>query len=90
MPRDRSMTFGDLIGQLEHLEIACPKSDRLGRYSVRRLAMQYGRDGKLTDWINRMTKDCPRKQSPGLADACGARCPDLLKLAGRSGGDDVA
>jgi hypothetical protein len=42
MPRDGSMTFGDLIGQLEHLEIACPKCDRLGRYSVRRLAMQYG------------------------------------------------
>jgi hypothetical protein len=33
MPRDGAMTFGDLIGQLEALEIACPKCDRVGRYS---------------------------------------------------------
>jgi ATP dependent DNA ligase domain len=30
---DGAMTFGDLIGRLDHLEIACPKCDRLGRYS---------------------------------------------------------
>jgi hypothetical protein len=91
MPRDGSITFGDLIGQLDHLEIACPKCDRLGRYSVRRLALQHGRDGKLTDWIGRMTKDCPRRQSPGLADGCGVRCPDLLNLARQDGqGPDAA
>jgi hypothetical protein len=39
--RDGALTFGDLIGQLDHLEIACPKCDRLGRYSVRRLALQW-------------------------------------------------
>lgn len=90
MPRDGSITFGDLIGQLDHLEIACPKCDRLGRYSVRRLALQHGREGKLTDWIASMTTDCPRKQSVGLSDACGARCRDLTKLARPPGGNDAA
>jgi hypothetical protein len=52
--------------------------------------MQCGREGKLTDWIALMTADCPRKQSPGLADACGVQCPDLRKLASRAGGDDAA
>ena len=85
MPRNGSIAFGDLIGELEHLAIACPKCHRLGRYSVRRLALQYGRDFKLTDWIGLMTKDCPRKNSPGLADGCGVRCPDLLKLARQPG-----
>jgi hypothetical protein len=42
MPRDGARTFGDLFGLT--WEIACPKCDRLGRYSVRRLAVQYGRD----------------------------------------------
>jgi hypothetical protein len=88
MPRDGSMTFGDRIDQLEYLAITCPKCERLGRYSVRRLALQYGREGKLTDWINLMTKDCPCKHSPGLADACGARCPDLSKLARQSSDND--
>ena len=34
----------NLISQLDHLGIACPKCDRLRRYRVRRLAMQHGRD----------------------------------------------
>jgi len=36
---------------------------------------------KVPDWIALMTRDCRRKQSPGLADACAAQCPHLLKLA---------
>jgi hypothetical protein len=87
---DISITFGDLIGQLDHLEIACPKCDRLGRYSVRRLALQYGRNGKITDWIGLMTKDCPLKASAGLAEGCGVRYPDLLRLFLPHGGGDAA
>jgi hypothetical protein len=30
MPRD-ALTFGDLIGKLDHLEIVCPKCGRQGR-----------------------------------------------------------
>jgi len=79
--RGGARTFGDLIGQLDHLEIVCPKCDRLGRYLVHRLAMQHGPDFKLPDWIALMTRDCPRRRSPGLADACAAQCPGLLGLA---------
>jgi len=74
------MTFGDLIGQLEALEIACPKCGRMGRYSVRRLALERGRDYKIPDWISDMTRDCPRKNAPGLADRCRAMCPGLLEI----------
>jgi hypothetical protein len=41
---------------------------------------------KGDDWkteLSDVTKDCPRKASPGLADPCGAQIPDLLKLASR-------
>jgi hypothetical protein len=47
---------------------------------VTTLAEQIGWDGKLTDWLYDLTKDCPRKQSPGLSDPCAARFPDLLKV----------
>jgi hypothetical protein len=70
-----AMTLGYLIGQLEYLAITCPKCDRVGRYSVRRLALQYGRDGRLTDWVGLMTNDCPRKISFGPADGCGGAVP---------------
>jgi len=73
VPRDGACTFGDLIG-------LCPKCDRFGRYLVHRLAMEYGPHFKLPDWIALMTRNCPRRQSPGLADACGAHCPGLLGL----------
>lgn len=43
MPRDGSITFGDLIGQLEYLAIICPKCDRLGRNSLKRLVLARGR-----------------------------------------------
>ena len=48
MPHDGSITFGDLESRLEHVELACPKCDRLGRYSLKRLILARGRDGKLT------------------------------------------
>jgi len=81
MPRDGAITFGDLVGRLDHLEIVCPKCKRFGRYLVQRLATEHGVDFKMPEWIGLMTRDCPRRQSPGLADACAAQCPDLLKLS---------
>jgi len=81
MPSDGAITFVDLIGQLDQLEIACRKYDRLGRYSVRRLASQYGRDGKIADWVGLMSKDSPRKMSRVLPEGgCGVRRPDLSRL----------
>jgi hypothetical protein len=89
MPRDGSVTFGDLLGKLDTLRVTCDKCGRGGRYSVRRLALAHGHDGRLTDWLADLTRDCWRRTSPGLSDPCGARCPDLLKL-GRLGGDPGA
>jgi hypothetical protein len=65
----------------------------LGRYSLKRLILARGRDGKLTEWIEEMTRDCPHRVSPGLANACGARCPELtvgFGGRGRRGPDDAA
>jgi hypothetical protein len=81
MPRDGSMTPRDLVGKLYVLRVECDKCGRRGRYSVASLVDNIGLDGKLTDWLYQLTRDCPRKQSPGLSDPCGARCPELLKLS---------
>jgi hypothetical protein len=51
-----------------------------GQYPVAELDEAIGLDGKLTDWLYGLTKDCPRKRSPGLTDPCGARCPGLPKV----------
>ena len=91
MPRDGSVTFGDLIGKLDVLRFTCDKCERAGLYRVAKLVLQHGHDGRLTDWLNDLARDCPRKQSPGLFDPCGARCLDLSRLAGLGkGGPDAA
>jgi hypothetical protein len=75
-PRD---IFGDLDGKLAVLEIVCEKCKRLGRYSVRRLIEQHGRDARLTDWISDHKATCPLKRS--MSDPCAANRPDLLRIA---------
>jgi hypothetical protein len=64
MPRDDSLTPRNLVEKLDVLVVACDKCGRSGRYRVLRLTEQIGWDGKLTDWLYNLTKDCPRKNSP--------------------------
>jgi hypothetical protein len=42
MPRDGAIIFGDLIGKLDVLEVACDKCGRNGRYAVARLIERIG------------------------------------------------
>ena len=42
MPRDGAIIFGDLIGKLDVLRVACDKCGRVGSYRVARLIEQHG------------------------------------------------
>jgi hypothetical protein len=77
MPRDGAIIFGDLIGKLDVLHVACDKCGRKGRYPVVRLIEQRTRYGKVIDWPAEITADCPKKQAGNMSDQCAARCPDL-------------
>jgi hypothetical protein len=79
MPRDGSLTFGNLRGRLAILEIVCAKCERLGRYSLSRLIEEHGQDERIPDWIADRKSNCPLKQS--MADPCAARRPDLVRIA---------
>jgi hypothetical protein len=80
MPRDGAIIFGDLVGKLDALTVECAKCERRGRYAVGRLIERRGRDGKIVDWLEEITADCPRKIKGSISDRCGARCPDLTKV----------
>jgi len=77
MPRDGATIFGDLIGKLDTVHVACGKCGRSGRYRLRRLIDERGRDAKVIDWMDEITADCPKKMTNSMNDQCGARCPDL-------------
>jgi hypothetical protein len=76
MPRDGTIIFGDPIGKLDVLSVAC----EAGRYQLQRLIDDRGRDAKLIDWLDEITADCPKKIAHNMNDPCGARCPDLPKV----------
>ena len=80
MPRDGAIIFGDLIGKLDVVRVVCSKCERGGAYRLERLIMSRGRDAKIIDWLDEISKDCPRKSGRNMNDQCGARCPDLPRV----------
>ena len=80
MPRNGAITFGDLVGKLDLLEVACAKCGRKGRYAVARLIEQRGPDGKIVDLLSELRSDCPKHQAGDMGDMCAARCPELLRV----------
>ncbi len=84
MPRDGAIIFGDLIGKLDVLNVACEKCERAGRYRLDRLIQDRGRDAKILDWLGEITVTCPKKAVNNWSDQCAARCPDLAALLWRT------
>jgi hypothetical protein len=77
MPRDGAIIFADLIGKVDVLRVACDKCGRDGFYGLSRLIDKRGRDGKVIDWLDELTAECPKKLRGIMNDPCGARCPQL-------------
>ena len=77
LPAHGAITFGELVGQLGRLRIDCPKCGRSGQYRLAVLIAKYGRDQKLSTWIDKLTADCPRRLAKKANDPCDAHCPDL-------------
>jgi len=67
MPHDGAIIFGDLVGKLDVLEVACDKCGRKGRYAVARLIEQRGRDAKVVDFLADITADCRKIATPKSA-----------------------
>lgn len=80
MPRDGAIVFGDLIGKLGVLKIACGKCGRAGHYSLANLIERHGKDGKVADLIDTLAADCPKRKATNFSDRCDARCPDLPRV----------
>jgi hypothetical protein len=56
------------------------RCSRNGRYSVRKLVEQRGRDASMMKWKERLNNDCPKRDVPQLHDRCDLICPVLPKV----------
>jgi hypothetical protein len=72
--------FGDIEGKLDVLRVECTRCPRKGRYSVRKLLEQYGREGSMMAWREQLSVGCPKRDAPQLHDRCDLICPDLPKV----------
>ena len=80
VPRDGAIIFADLIGRLDVLYVHCSKCGRADAYRVQHLIGERGRDGRVIDWLDEITADCPKKRTRDFNDQCVARCPDLPRV----------
>jgi len=51
MPRDGTISVGDLVGRLESSGSRARKCGRAGRYRLERLVAQHRPKAKIPDWI---------------------------------------
>ena len=79
MSRDY-VAFSDIEGKMDVLRVECTRCGRKGRYRVRRLIEQHGRDGSMLRWREQLSADCPKHRAPRLHERCDVLCPDLPKV----------
>lgn len=61
-----AVRLGELLdGGQEQVVITCKPCKRKGRYSVRRLVEDHGRDVAMPDVLKHLTRTCERPQDPG-------------------------
>jgi hypothetical protein len=56
----------------------------MGQCRVGRLIEHYGLDGKINQWSDEVTADCPRKQINNMSDPCCAIGPNLQNAVRQS------
>jgi hypothetical protein len=76
----QAVTLGDLVGQLDKLEIRCSRCNRAGRINLHKLLAQHGPDLGLPDLAVVLAADCSRANATGPADRCFVIFPQLLDL----------
>ena len=59
------------------VRISCTKCGRHGRYSRAAFVELVGAETELPDALERVSADCPKRQSPLAYDQCNALYPDL-------------
>lgn len=57
-----------------------PYSGRDGCYGLSRLIDKRGRDGKIIDWLDELSAECPKKVALNMSGPCGAQCPQLPQV----------
>ncbi|KAK45409.1 hypothetical protein BG58_17700 [Caballeronia jiangsuensis] len=74
-----SVALGDVAAKASHLDIACSRCGRRGKYQLARLVARLGPDFPMTDLASQLT-DCPNRGASSHAERCDVYFPGLVAI----------
>ncbi|MGF6996832.1 hypothetical protein P3T25_005207 [Paraburkholderia sp. GAS32] len=77
------VTLGQVAARASHLDVACTRCERRGRYSLSKLVASHGEDFPLPDLAARIS-DCPKKDA-SVWERCDVYYPGLRTM--KEGGE---
>ncbi len=77
--RTGSVLLREVASRASHIEIACTRCDRKGRYRVAKLIARLGEDFAMTD-LGAELADCPRRSVAAHHERCDVYFPELRNI----------
>jgi hypothetical protein len=75
-----SVTLGEVAARVSHIEVACSRCERRGRYRLTKLVVSFGEDFPMTD-LGAELADCPRRYA-AVTERCDMYYPGLRNIMG--------
>jgi hypothetical protein len=79
MGKNGSILLGELAERASHIDIACSRCHRKGRYRVANLVDRLGQDFPMTD-LGAELADCPRRTAAAHHERCDVYFPKLAQM----------
>ncbi|SAL20950.1 hypothetical protein AWB70_01080 [Caballeronia cordobensis] len=79
MGKNGAVLLGEVAERASHIEIACSRCDRKGRYRVAKLVARLGEDFPMTD-LGAELADCPRRSMAAHHERCDVYFPTLVQI----------
>ncbi|KAK48177.1 hypothetical protein BG58_32985 [Caballeronia jiangsuensis] len=75
-----SISLGEVAARSRHIEVACSRCERRGRYQLSRLVARLGEDFPMTNLAEEIA-DCQR-QNVSTTERCDVYFPGLIRIMG--------
>jgi hypothetical protein len=74
-----SVSLGAVAARATHIEVACSRCDRRGKYLLARLVDALGPEFPVTD-LGAELASCPRREVASAGERCDVYFPNLVKI----------
>ena len=74
-----SVALGDVAMRARHIDVACSRCQRRGRYQLARLVESFGPEFPMTD-LGAELGDCPHRNASNVGERCDVYFPGLPKI----------